>query len=186
MCFCVFVRVCVMESETKENETASSLKTTKILRQSEQYKCVTSSETIRVTRRFRITGAHDPQSGERYDVAAMLAAKLIDVEAATYRVPDGTSAPRRLIDLDTAVELGHVSVELVDQLVERANQHSEYVEEQLTATRLPLSPPPKLSSCSTLPNARRRSPSTLRSVCGRQVRFSLLCVRACVCVCVIR
>ena len=82
-------------------------------------------EKIKLTQKYRILGAHDPNTSVNYDLAAMLELNLLNKATSEFTLPStGASCP-----VDEAIQLGYVKAELIDECIESFNETYELLDD---------------------------------------------------------
>ena len=99
-----------------QNETPSTNKT--------KYHITKIHEKIKLTQKFRILSAYDPNTGIIYDLSKILELNLIDRVSSSLCLP----STRQIIALDEAIQLGLINADLIDENLETTNESYQYIQ----------------------------------------------------------
>jgi hypothetical protein len=80
-------------------------------------------EKIKLTQKYRILSAHDPNTGINYDLNQMIKLRLINKFTSSFCLP----STGEHYALDDAIQLGYVLAELIDECIESSNETYELV-----------------------------------------------------------
>lgn len=89
-----------------------------------KYRVSRSREKIKLTQKYRIINALDPNTNIVYSLNQIVTLKLINKYTSCFCVP----STGQLIALDEAIQLGYVKAELIDEFLETSNESYEFIQ----------------------------------------------------------
>jgi hypothetical protein len=84
-------------------------------------------EKIKLTQKYRILSAYDPNTNIKYNIHKMIEFKLLNKQTSSFCLPSTGS----ICTLDEAIERGYVNAELIDESIESSNETYETVVQQV-------------------------------------------------------
>lgn len=82
-------------------------------------------ERIKLTQKYKILSALDPNTGIKYDLDEIIELNLIDKNTSFYQI----LSTGELVEIDQAINLGYVQADLVEESLETSNELIEYTEQ---------------------------------------------------------